>query len=178
MNLLTLKFRCIDCNGLPQARIKLNDEIILDHQFTSVEESHSINIDSVSGDHVLTVERYNKQSYNMILEDGNIVQDQILEIIDVQVDDTSIPEFVIYENCEFSWDTQVHAGSRYFGPNGVWTYRFSTPIITHILDLKIKHESKYNQDYLFPWSYKLGPDSVATIVQSINEVEKKVNEVL
>jgi hypothetical protein len=178
MNLLTLKFRCIDCNGLPQARIKLNGDLILDHQFTSVEESHSINIDSVSGDHVLTVERYNKQSYNMILEDGNIVQDQILEITDVQVDDTSIPEFVVYENCEFSWDTQVHAGSRYFGPNGVWTYRFSTPIITHILDLKIKHESKYNQDYLFPWSYKLGPDSVATIVQSINEVEKKVNEVL
>jgi hypothetical protein len=178
MNLLTLKFRCIDCNGLPQARIKLNGDLMLDRQFTSVEESHSINLDSASGDHVLTVERYNKQSYNMILEDGNIVQDQILEIADVLVDDLIIPEFFIYENCEFSWGTQVHAGSRYFGPNGVWTYRFSTPIITHILDLKIKHESKYNQDYLFPWSYKLGPDSVATIVEAIDEVEKKVHAVL
>ena len=178
MNLLTLKFRCIDCNGLPQARIKLNGDLVLDHQFTQTEESHSIKINSASGDHVLTVERYNKRSHNMILENGNIVQDQILEITDIQVDDTSIPEFVIYENCEFSWDAQVHVGSRYFGPNGVWTYQFSTPIITHILDLKIKHESKYNQDYLFPWSYKLGPDSVAAIMASINEVEKKVHEVL
>ena len=178
MNLLTLKFRCNNCNGLPQARIKLDGYLILDHQFTSVEESHSINLDSIAGDHVLTIERYNKQSHNMILEDGNIVQDQILEITDVLVDDISIPDFIIYEHCEFSWETHVHAGSTYFGPNGVWTFRFSTPIITHILDLKITLESKYNQDYLFPWSYKLGPESVATIVAAIDDVEKKVHEVL
>lgn len=178
MNLLTLKFQCVDCHGLPQARIKLDGNLILDHQFTSNIESHSITLDSACSDHVLTVERYNKKSCNMILENGNIVQDQILEIIDVLVDDVRIPEVLVYENCEFSWDGQVHAGSKYFGPNGVWTYRFSTPIITHVLDLKIKHESKYNQDYLFPWSYKLGPDSVATITALIDEVEKKVNEVL
>jgi hypothetical protein len=178
MNLLTFKFRCIDCNGLPQARIKLDGRVLLDIQFVSTEESHSIEIDTVPQDHVITIERYNKQSHNIILKDGNILNDQILEIVDVQIDDVSIPDFAVYENCEFGWDSQIHHGSRYFGPNGTWTYRFSTPIISHVLDLKIKNESKYNQDYNLDWSYRLGPDSVESILKSISMVEKKVHEVL
>lgn len=177
MNILTLKFRCVDCNGLPQARVCLDGKLVHDHEFTTLEQSLDIELHG-TGDRVLTVERYNKQRRNMVLHNERIVLDQILEIADILVDGVSIPDLLLQEHCEFSWDNNTHRGSRYFGPNGTWTYCFSTPIITHLLDLKIAHESKYSQDYEFPWSNRLGPNSVQEIISTIAEVEKKVHEVL
>ena len=135
-------------------------------------------IDTVSADHVLTVERYNKQYHNMVLQQDQIIKDQILEITNLLVDDVAIPLNMIDPHCSFAWDDHVHAGSRYFGPNGTWTYKFSTPIITHILDLRIAHESQYNQDYVYPWSNRLGPTSVQEIVDTIDHVEHRVHQVL
>ena len=178
MNILTVCFRCTECNGYPYARIALDGQVLHNHAFTQVEESVSIMIDTVSADHVLTVERYNKQYDNMILQQGQIIKDQILEITNLLVDDVAIPLNMIDPHCSFAWDDHVHAGSKYFGPNGTWTYKFSTPIITHILDLRIAHESQYNQDYVYPWSNRLGPTSVQEIVDTIDQVEHRVHQVL
>lgn len=178
MNSLTLHFRCTDCNGLPQAKIFLNQQLIHDHKFLSVEESLSISVDESVGDHVLTIERHSKTEKNCVYTDGKIIQDQILEIVKITVDDTEIPAYALDSYCEFAWSDRIDPGSRYFGPNGTWTFRFSTPIITYILDTRINHESRYNQDYQFPWSYKHGPDSVQEILDTIKQVEKRVNEIL
>lgn len=178
MNVLTICFRCYECNGYPYARIILNDKILHNHAFTQELESLEIELDTTSADHMLIVERYNKQNNNMVLQEGKIVKDQILEITNLLVDGVPIPLNIVDPYCNFSWDDNVHVGSRYFGPNGTWTYKFSTPIITHILDMRIAHESRYNQDYVYPWSNKLGPMSVQEIVNTIDQVEHRVNQVL
>ena len=114
----------------------------------------------------------------MVLQQDQIIQDQILEIINLLVDDVAIPINIVESHCSFAWDGHVHPKSRYFGPNGTWTYKFSTPIITHILDLRIEHESQYDQDYTYPWSNRLGPMSVQEILDTIEQVEQRVHQVL
>jgi len=178
MNVLTICFRCTDCNGYPYARIMLDGQLLHDYAFTQLTETVSINIDTATTDHVLTVERYNKNHNNMILQQDNIIQDQVLEITNLLVDDVPIPLNIVDPHCYFAWDNNIHLGSRYFGPNGLWTYKFSTPIITHILDLRIAHDSQYSQDYVYPWSNKLGPESVQEILDTIAQVEQKVHQVL
>ena len=178
MNTLTLHFRCTDCNGFPEAKIFLDDQLVCDYKFLSNEESISLNVNDQPGDHCLKVERHSKQNNNFVLIDGKIVKDQILEITKLSVDDIDIPMYILDSNCEFRYLNRVDAGSRYFGPNGEWTYKFSTPIIQHILDLRIAHESQYNQDYQFPWSYRHGPGTAQNIISTIEELEKKINQIL
>lgn len=178
MNTITLQFRSRNCNGFPKAKILLDDTLVHDHQFSTGEESLSVVVNTNIGNHVLTVERYGKQPHNMVILDGAIIEDQILEITDILVDGVSIPVLVIDRSCEFKWDDNTHVGSRYFGPNGLWTYRFSTPLITHILDQRIEHESQFDQDYQFDWSYKHGPGTVDAIIKTIDQIKSKVNEIL
>jgi hypothetical protein len=156
----------------------LDGQLLHDHAFTQAEEFLSINIDTSPADHILTVERYNKQNHNMVLRQDQVIQDQILEITNLLVDDVAIPINIVEPHCSFAWDGHVHPKSRYFGPNGTWTYKFSTPIITHILDLRIEHESQYNQDYIYPWSNRLGPMSVQDILDTIKQVEQRIHQVL
>lgn len=178
MNILSFHFRCHECNGYPQARIKLNNSLVKDHAFASSEETIEVTLPNEPGNHQITVERYGKLKHNMIFVNGQILQDQILEIISVMVDGVPVPINLVEQHCKFEWDSTVHAGSRYFGPNGTWTYSFATPYITHLLDLRIQHESQYNQDYHFPWSNRLGPDSVQEITAMVDQVTQRVQQVL
>jgi len=178
MNILTIKFRCIDCNGLPYARIMLDQKLLHDHAFTTLEESLQILCPTDNQPHTLTVERHNKQQHNMILDGQTIIQDQILQITDLLIDNISVPSYILDNHSRFCWLDNEHKGSRYFGPNGVWTFDFATPFISWVLDEKIKHESHYNNDFQYPWSNSLGPDSVDRILTTISQVENKVHEVL
>lgn len=178
MNKLTLHFRCTDCNGFPQAKIILDNELICDHNFLCDQETIVLNIDTSPGDHCLIVERHSKKNDNFIFVNGKIIKDQILEIIKLSVDNIAIPMHIVDSNCKFSYHDRVDVGSRYFGPNGIWSFTFSTPLIQHILDLRIVHESKYNQDYQFPWSYKHGPTTAQKIITTIENLEKKIDQIL
>ncbi len=43
MNKLTLHFRCTDCNGFPQAKLILDNELICDHNFLCDQETIVLN---------------------------------------------------------------------------------------------------------------------------------------
>ena len=178
MNTITLYFRATGCNGQPMAKISLNGTVLHDIVFTEGETQLQVPVANDAGHCVLAVERYGKQRNNMVMHNGNIVQDQILEITQVQVDNVAIPEFYLSSHCAFMFNDQTHTGSRYFGPNGVWSLEFATPLITHLLDAKILHESNYSQDYQYPWSYRLGPDTVEFLLSEMDKVEQRVHQVL
>lgn len=180
MNTITFKFKSTECNGYPKIFIKVDSEIVYEHHFTSINiESISVNIPNSLGEHVVEIERFGKNESNFQLNDsGNIVKDQILEIVNIQIDGIDIPNFVIQKNSSFSWDNETHMGSTYFGPNGVWKFVYYNSLISFILNEKILHESQYNQDYKYPWSYKLGPDSVKEITDKIEMIINKVNRIL
>lgn len=178
MNILTIKFRCIECNGLPHARIMLDQTLVHDHVFTELEQSLQLCLPVDNQSHCLTVERHNKQRHNMILDGQSIVQDQTLEITDLLIDNISVPGYILDKHSKFCWHNNEHKGSRYFGPNGTWTFEFCTPFVSWVLDEKIKHESQYSDDFQYPWSNRLGPNTVEQLLTTINQVEHKVHEVL
>jgi hypothetical protein len=178
MNTITLFFHATGCNGQPMAKISLNGTVLHNVVFAEGITQIQVPVLGNTGNCVLAVERYGKQRNNMIVNNGNIVQDQILEITQVHVDNVKIPEFYLSTNSTFVFNDQTHVGSRYFGPNGVWSLGFSTPLITHLLDAKILHESKYSQDYEYPWSYRLGPNTVEFLLGEMDKVEQRVHQVL
>lgn len=114
----------------------------------------------------------------MIIDDsGIIIRDQILEITELQVNGSRIPDYVLDQRSRFEFGDQCHIGSRYFGPNGNWTFEFETPLITWILDQKINHEAKYNHDYQFPWATQLGPNSVHQILKKIDDIRHRLDQI-
>lgn len=168
-NQLNLQFKAVAHNGYPSVRISLDGQVLADHLFTGEDWQFSISVGTDAGSHVLQVERYGKTEKNWSPE-----KDQILEIIGVIVDGIAVPNYVLTKHSHFEFNDQIHYGSLYFGPNGVWRFEFQTPILTFVLDQKIAHEAQYNQDYLYPWSYKLGPDSVNSIITTIDQTLERV----
>jgi hypothetical protein len=156
----------------------LDQQLVHDHAFTDLNESLQVLCPVDNQTHILTVERYNKQRHNMILDGQTIVQDQTLQITDLLIDNIPLPGYILDKHSKFCWLDNEHKGSRYFGPNGTWTFDFGTPFISWVLDEKIKHESQYSNDFQYPWSNRLGPDSVDQLLTTITQVESKVHEVL
>lgn len=172
-NLIKIFLRCTNVNGWPFIKIKTANtdfEAITIHQELV---NFSVPITNVQGKNVIIVERYGKTESNQLPD-----IDQIVELLTVSVDGSVVPDFILNKFSRFEFDNQVHAGGRFFGPNGVWYFEFETPIITWILDQKIIHESQYDQDYIYPWSYKFGPNSVDVLNSQLLSVTDKVKKLL
>jgi hypothetical protein len=170
-NTIQINFKVSEHNGYPCIRILLNDQLLVDHQFVDTLWTYEFSLGNDVASHCLQIERYGKTDLNYSTE-----KDQTVEIVDITVDGIKVPTYILDKHSKFEFDTQVHMGSRYFGPNGVWTFNFVTPILTYILDEKILHEAQYNQDYKFAWSYKLGPDNVNNILSNISKVEHRLEK--
>jgi len=172
-NVINIFLKSTNVNGWPFIKIKTADtdfkSIIIDQDLIKIE----LPITNRQGKNFIVIERYGKTKLNQL---NNI--DQTVEITTVTVDNSSIPDFIFDKFSRFEFNDQVHTGSRFFAPNGVWYFEFETPIITWILDQKIIHESQYNQDYIYPWSYKFGPDSVSTLSSQLTLVTDKVKKIL
>lgn len=169
---LEILFKSQPCNGYPEINIFLNNKIIKSHKFTQEYEPLQVEIIDDKIDHEFIIERYNKTLNNTIVINNKIVGDQILEIINIKINGVNIPEFFLQKHTTFSFNDEVHQGSKFFSPNGVWSFKFKNNLITQILDEKIIHEAKFNDDYKYSWAYKLGPDSVNTIIDQIDKITK------
>lgn len=169
MNHIDLSFQATAFNGLPCVRILLDDQLLIDHKFQQENWRYEIDLPQGPGSYRLVIERYGKTAEHWSAE-----QDQTVEITGITVDGIPVPHYVLDKHSRFEFDGQSHPGSRFFGPNGTWTFEFVSPMLTFILDQKILHEAQYNQDYEYPWSYRLGPDSVNNIVSSIDQALERV----
>jgi hypothetical protein len=170
-NKIKIYFKVLEFNGYPSVKISLDDQLLVDHTFSNSEWEFQFDQEQTQRHHCLQIERYGKTDLNYSPE-----QDQIVEIKSITVDNIPIPQYILDKQSQFLFNDQVHVGSLYFGPNGIWTWNFGAPIITHLLDQKIQHEAQYNQDYIYPWAYKLGPDSVNTILSNIEGALNRVHQ--
>ncbi len=166
-NKLTIFFRATDCKGFPSIKVLLDNKVLLDYTLANEIFQFDIELTQDVKPRQLQVERYGKTDLN---------KSQVLEIVRLEVDDIPIPTFLLSKQSKFEFNNQTHIGTQYFDPNGLWTFDFCSPIITYILDLKILHEAQYSQDYLYPWSYKLGPDSVRSISSNIAQAKHQVSK--
>lgn len=174
---LKFQFHCRPCNGWPCIQIKIDDRLLCDHEFSRDEEYLTINIPAGTGVRKLSIIRYGKTKDNISVDDhGNVTQDQILEIKSIDIFGSKIPDYIFDRHSVFQFNDQTHPGSRYFSPNGVWTFQFADPLVTWILDEKILHEAQYNNDYIYPWAYKFGPGTAQAILDKIESTKKKIQD--
>jgi len=173
-NSIKCTLRSTDVNGWPSIRYKTSNQEFHDVNITHEFTVFTFDIPACHDQHhSVILERYGKTADN---QQGNI--DQIVEIVGLTVDDIDVPDFILRKFSNFKFNQQTHVGSKYFSPNGVWEFEIQTPMITWILDQKILHESQYNQDYIYPWSYKFGPESVSNLDAQLISVYNKVQQIL
>lgn len=145
MDFIKLEFHSSECNGWPTAKILFDDDIYQDCYF---DQSHSfveLPIDFLDGEHILTVELYGKDTRGTVVDQqGIIIKDRILELLNIYVNDIKLPDFFKY-NSVYKFNNQTYNQGLKWGCNGIWTWHFSTPILSWVLDEKIKHQEKYNQ---------------------------------
>lgn len=175
-NILTLSFAATECNGWPQIRILLNNKIVEDCAVVN-KLTVPVAVDNTTKNYTLQIQRYGKTDKNFVFVDNQIVKDQVVKLELMAVDGIKVPDYIINNHANFTFDNQTHPGSCYFSPNGVWELEFQAPFITWLLDQKILHESMYTDDYKFDWSYKLGPQSVDVLSGKFEEALEKINQI-
>lgn len=132
-NCLSLEFQASECNGWPRIRILLDNDIIQEYEFDQDSARVDIPIDLLDGEHVLEIERHGKTNSNIVFVDGKILQDQTVTLVDMYVDGIKLPEMFKY-NSKFCYNNSELISVLDWGPNGVWSWRFSTPLLQNLID--------------------------------------------
>jgi hypothetical protein len=122
----------------PKAKVYIDEQLIFDNQIvspTTVKFSGEL----TEGKHKLVIELYDKNKYQTVLENGQIVKDQLLNIDSIMFDEI---------DCQYL----KHSLSTYFpnnpsdeipakvkncinlGYNGRWEFEFTTPIYIWLLE--------------------------------------------
>ena len=144
MNNLKITFSASECNGWPKLRVLIDNDLYEDHLFSSTNESITVPIELLDGRHVLELEIYGKTSVNTKVDrEGNIIQDQLIELVDMFIDDVKLPEYFKYIGI-YKFNNQTYPQALVWGCNGSWIWEFSTPIITWAIDKKTDNAEKYN----------------------------------
>lgn len=177
-NILKVVVKSTECNGWPNLNFYFENQLVEKVKGCSELHSFEVDLQPAESHTFIKLERYGKTDNNCIFKNEQIIKDQTIEIVRVSVDDIKLPDHLIYQNCYIEFDGFRHDGSRFLGPNGVWVLNFKTPIITFFLDQKIEHEAKYNDDYKYPWSYRLGPRSVSTLTKEYQLVRDLIHRIL
>lgn len=134
-NVLTLQLAATECHGWPRIRIVIDNDIIQEYDFDQPTVNLDIPLDLLPGDHVLEIERYGKTDHNIVFVDGKILQDQTVTLIDMYVDGVKLPEMFKYDS-KFCYNDSELPSVLVWGPNGVWSWKFTTPLLENLIDRK------------------------------------------
>jgi hypothetical protein len=144
MNNLKITFNASECNGWPKLRVLVDNDLYEDHLFSSTNESITIPIEFIDGQHLLELEIYGKTAASTKVDGtGNIVQDQLIELVDMFIDNVKLPEYFKYMGV-YKFNNQTHPQSTIWGCNGIWSWKFFTPIVKWTIDKKNENAEKYN----------------------------------
>lgn len=134
MNRLIFNFEATFCQGWPQGRIVVDNDIIQEFTIDNNVTSITIDLDYLDGPHTLEIERYGKTNDNIVFVNNEILQDQSLNLVSVYLDDVLLPNYVLYQGT-FYWDNNVCPSTLHWGPNGKWVLDFNMPFVTWVIDL-------------------------------------------
>ena len=157
----------IRSNANPKILVYLDDLLLQERRLQEGTENLYIEISEDQRDHIISISKKSIDS-----------KDEPIEIVQASIDGAAIPDHLLRLCCDFEYHSGRIEGSTYLIPDGIWRFRFSSPILIFLLDLKIAEEARYSEDYKYPWSYQLGPETVTRLITDIDEVIEKVNKVL
>ena len=133
---LRLKLSSSFWDKAPYVGVTVDDVSLFNGQVSeSIEINWSGNLNE--GTHSLNIELYNKDKYQTIIENGEILKDQILNIDNIYFDDIEVG-FLKWSHSEY---ITKHPGAPNklvncvnLGYNGIWTLKFNTPIYIWLLE--------------------------------------------
>jgi hypothetical protein len=122
----------------PKTKVYIDNEIIFDGAIAEKKVvKYSGTLDE--GIHKITIELYDKDKYQTVLENGNIIKDQLLNITDISFDEIDIG-FLIWQKSKY-YPTIKENLEEYpitqctnLGWNGKWELEFTTPIYIWLLE--------------------------------------------
>jgi hypothetical protein len=171
-NNLILICESINCNGYPCADIKLDDSTVYRGVIDDHQNKFNISVPSTAGMHTLSIQRYGKTEKNISPD-----CEQILKVNSILIDGVAIPKHILVNNSAFEFNNTTNHGSLDFYPNGTWTFYFQTPAITWCVNQKIVNDAKFSNDYVLPWSYKLGPGQADQLIDDIDQLFDKLKTI-
>jgi hypothetical protein len=141
---IKLEFAVSECNGWPTLQFLIDDDLYHDYQFSQEHEVVELPIDLLNGTHQLDINIYGKTPKNTIVDtDGNILKDQLVELLDIYVNDIKLPHYFKFDSV-YKFNDQEYKQALVFGCNGNWLWNFETPILNWVLDYKNNHQAQYN----------------------------------
>jgi len=165
MNVLRFCFKSENCNGWPQIRFIIDNDVHAEHAITQSFEYFDLSIDLLPGNHCLDIERYGKRiPDNIVYRDGQILQDQITTLTDIYLDNIKLPDMIKYSGI-FKYDDHDVPGGLSWGPNGIWSLQFETPLLNWVIETKQKQQHVIDLlDY----------ESRASLIQKLEEFEQTI----
>ena len=121
----------------PKVKIFVDGDLLEEKSFTKSEETISIPVDLLDGNHILEIEHFDKTNKDTEFKDDKILRDTKFTIKNVSICSYDIP-YTFFLNCSFKPDWHNLTKPNNFpnelkqsltvGPNGVWTLNFTTPV--------------------------------------------------
>jgi hypothetical protein len=126
----------------PQFSVWLDDHVVIQSEITSLEEQIVRFERCMSeGAHELKIRLENKTNADVVIENGQVVKDMLLNINDITIDGISIghllwsAEYLLDRPQEYKGQTIDHLdGCVNLGWNGTYILKFSTPFYIWLLE--------------------------------------------
>lgn len=121
-------------------RILLDDQVLTEHHHLREPINFEQEINDDIGDHVLQIELFNKTAeHTRIDQQGNILEDVLLEIVDISVDGINLENIMpeISKYCHNNNGNSDFVEEKFYGAmgcNGSVKIPFSTPIYLWLLE--------------------------------------------
>ena len=145
MQTVLFEFEATECNGWPKIRIGIDGDVLVDHDFTSSYEYVKVNYDVVDGAHTFDIERWGKQNFNIVHDQGIILQDQTVTLKNIWVQDVCLPEWVKSQGT-FRFDDVTLLAGLTWGTK--WCVLNTSTDTLGKLDCKTKHSTQWLNDWI------------------------------
>ncbi len=142
MTCLRFDFSATECQGWPWLRVLIDRQIIHELQILTPTHSLDIDVDLVAGSHLLEFERINKTDHNTLVDQqGNILQDQTVTLDNIWYEDVRLPQDFLWSGT-FCYHNLSRPSALHWGPNGVWSWPFETPVLPWIISKRNQQRSQ------------------------------------
>ena len=123
-------------------RVVIDRQIIDELQILTPTHSLDISVDLTAGLHLLEFERINKIDHNTLVDQqGNILQDQTVTLDNIWYEDVRLPQDFLWAGV-FCYHNLSRPSVLHWGPNGVWSWPFETPVLSWIISKKNQQRSQ------------------------------------
>tara|TARA_Y100001937_G_scaffold61578_1_gene84314 strand:+ start:1725 stop:2285 length:561 start_codon:yes stop_codon:yes gene_type:complete len=145
--MLKINFECFKYKRWPKVKIFVDGDLLEEVHFSQQYEDVQMPLSVLEGEHLLEIEHFDKNNNDTQYVNGEILQDTKFEIKNINIFDYDIPHSPLL-SCNFvpEWSRLTRPKNfadqlpqtRVVGPNGIWSFRFCTPIEDWIINQRRK----------------------------------------